>query len=142
MAETAAKAPNFEIEMYKPEQDGKPYLAHVQALVAADANRTDEQIKADEHASIRVQFPKVDEKGKPALDRHKRWFRESAAPDLSAKIVNGDGDDKGDTIEFQYIVVPKIVRPRKPKTENADAVPEADETPEADEPEKTAPKAA
>lgn len=111
MAATAEKAPDFQIEMYKPEEDGKPYRAHVQALVAADANRTQKQIDEGEHASIKVTFPK-EENGKPAIERHKRWFRESAAPDLSAKVVGEV--DKGESIEFRYIVVPKIVRPRKP----------------------------
>jgi hypothetical protein len=114
MAETAEKTPNFEIEMYKPDEDGKPYRAHVEALVAADAERTPEQIKADEHASIRVTFPK-EEDGKKSIERHKRWFRESAAPDFSAKVVGEV--DKGDAIEFRYIVVPKIVRPRKEVTQ-------------------------
>lgn len=116
MAVTDEKTPNFEIEMYKPEEDGKPYRAHVAALVAADEKRTDEQIRAGEHASIRVTFPK-EENGKPAIERHKRWFRESAAPDLSAKFVGEV--DKGDSIEFRYIVVPKIVRPRKNEDETA-----------------------
>jgi hypothetical protein len=111
---TEAATPDFEIEMYKPEDDGKPYRAHVQALVAADENRSAEQLKADEHASIKVTFPKMED-GKPAIERHKRWFRESAAPELSAKVVGEV--DKGDSIEFRYIVVPKIQRPRKVATE-------------------------
>jgi hypothetical protein len=142
---TEAAAPNFEIEMYKPDEDGKPYRAHVQALVAADAARTAEQIAAGEHASIKVTFPK-EEDGKKAIERHKRWFRESAAPELSAKVVGEV--DKGESIEFRYIVVPKIVRPRKAEDEQAPAdadestETDADESTETDAGKKATPKAA
>lgn len=128
--EKTEKTPDFEIEMYKPDVDGKPYRAHVQALIAADENRTPEQINAGEHASIKVKFPK-EENGKPAIERHKRWFRESAAPEYSAKVVGET--DNGTRIEFRYIIVEKIERPRKPKADHADTPTDADIPAENDE---------
>lgn len=109
---------NFEIEMYRPDESATGhYEAHVQALIAADENRTQAEIDNGDHASIRVTFPK-EQNGKPQIEKHKRWFRDSAsAHGLSAKVV--DETDQGDTIEFRYIVVPKITRPRKPKAVDA-----------------------
>jgi hypothetical protein len=90
------------------------YEAHVLKLIAADEKRTKEQIDDGVHASVRLEFPKT-ENGKPAIERYKRWFRESAAAhNVSAKVAGEK--DLGDTIEFRYVVVPKIVRPRKDKT--------------------------
>lgn len=101
----------IEVELYKPDESGGKYEAHVQALIAKDAERTDAQIAEGLHASVWVTFPK-EENGKNALERHKRWFRESAANhDLSAKVEQEQ--DQGDTVRIRYITVPKITRPRK-----------------------------
>jgi hypothetical protein len=124
---TATPTPTdaIEVELYKPDESGAKYEAHVQALIAKDAERTDAQIREGLHASVKVTFPKV-ENGKNAVERHKRWFRESAAAhDLSAKVEqeidNGDG-----TVTVRYITVPKITRPRKPAAPASDAdVPES-----------------
>lgn len=103
----------IEVELYKPEQLAK-YEAHVQALIAKDAERTPAQIAEGLHASVWVTFPKQ-ENGKPALERHKRWFRESAAAhDLSAKVEQEQ--DQGDAVRIRYITVPKITRPRRDTT--------------------------
>jgi hypothetical protein len=125
----AAAAPTttdaIEVELYKPDESGAKYEAHVQALIAKDAERTDAQITDGLHASVWVTFPKQ-ENGKNALERHKRWFRESAAAhNLSAKVEQEQ--DQGDTVRIRYITVPKITRPRreaKPADTGAD-VPES-----------------
>lgn len=115
---TASKSDGIEIELYKPDESALKYEAHVLALIAADENRTDEQIRDGFHASVKVVFPKV-ENGKPQIEKHKRWFRESAgAHDMSAKVA--EEIDGGDTVTVRYIVVPKIVRPRKPKNTGDD----------------------
>lgn len=115
---TAAQSDDIEIEFEAIDEKPLKYEAHVLKLIDADSKRTQEQIEEGLHATVKLTFPK-EENGKPAVERYKRWFRESAAAhNVSAKVIS-ETDDGAQNIVVKYAVVEKIVRPRKNK--NADA---------------------